>query len=1527
ATYKQDFIELFNRGNVAVNISGWTLQYASAAGTTWQVTNLSGTIPAGGYYLIQQAAGTGTQGNLPTPDATGTIAMGASAGKVALVSTSAALTGSGCPFGANVVDFVGFGTTANCFEGAGPTPAPSNTLGVIRNGAGCTETDANSTDFVLAAVNPRNSATTHSPCMVVGGSPTLSINDVSLSEGNSGTTTFTFTVSLSAPAGVGGVTFNIATANGTATAGSDYVAKSLSAQTIPQGQSSYVFSVDVNGDTNMEPNETFTVNVTGIMGASNTIASATGTIVSDEVFRIYDVQGNGTASPFAGSALSVEGIVTFVSQGTNSLGGFFIQEPDINADADPATSEGIFVFTNAAPAMVSVGNRVRVNGTVTEFGTAPNTLTEIVTPTVTTLSTGHPLPSLITVSLPVATVGDLERYEGMRVRFNQTLTVSNHFDLMQYGEITVTANGRAVQPTNFIDPNDDPASGTSSSGASNGAAITAEANRIARSSLIIDGAFTTYAATIPFLDPMTNSIRLGSTVSDVTGVLSQIGGTHRVYPEVAPVFTYAARPATPPAVGGNLTVASMNVLNYFNGDGAGGGFPTSRGADSPAEFNRQRAKVLSAILGLNADVVGLLEVENDGNGATSAIQDLVNGLNATAGAGTWAFIPDPAGYGSTPGGTDAIRPAIIYKTAKVAPDGASQTSTDSAFSNARSPVAQAFTLLNNGEKFTLVVNHFKSKSSSGATGADADQGDGQGAFNAARKSQAQALIGFINALAMTTPRVIAMGDFNAYAQEDPLDILRAAGLQQLVSSDTAYMFGGQSGALDHAFGTAALQTTMTGSGHWHINADEPILLDYNVENKNTSGCVTGCTSPDLYAASPYRSSDHDPVLVGLQLGANVCFPGTYSMSGNEPCTAASPGKFVSGAGATIQIDCAQGTYQPMSGATACLPATPGNFVGMTGSSTQSPCAPGTYSNASGASQCTPASPGSFVGTGGAIAQVPCDPGKFSSSSGAISCDPASPGFFVAASGASVQSACLPGTYQPNAGQVSCLLADAGSFVAGSSATMQQPCQPGSFSANTGAAACTPATPGSIVSGSGATAQMPCLAGTYQPNSAATLCLPADAGSFVGSEGSATQTPCTAGSYSNTTGASACTPASPGNFVASSGAMNQTPCVPGTYQAASGAASCTPASVGFFVASSGAILQTPCAIGTTTLVEGATMCIPLFTVTPGASANGSISPNTAVQVAQGQTTAFTVTPIAGYTASVASSCGGSLSGATFTTAAITADCSVQASFALTVVVPDPPQISVATPGNMQVELTVIPPMFDGGAPITSYVFTCGGISVTSSTIRATVTGLPNFAPAMCFVVAVNSAGNSPASPTVTVTPLPPLELLSAVSRKTHGAAGDFDLPIVLGVPINGAVTVEPRANLGTHRLILTVNIPVSTGMDAELTDDQNNNIGISASATGQGNTITVNLSGVQNRKRARLTLSNINGSETTQLTMGFLIGDVNGNGAINGTDVSAIKARAGAGVANDNFLYDINLTGKITGADIATVKARSGTSLP
>ena len=301
ATHQNDFIEIFNRGTTTVNLAGWSVQYVSATGTgAWSVTNLSGTLVPGRYYLVQEAGGANGS-PLPTPDATGAIAIAATAGKVALVGNTVALTG-GCPSSTSIIDRVGYGAAASCFEGSGPAPAPGTTTADFRKVGGCTDTNDNAANFLTATPAPRNTASPLNDC---NAPPNLTIDNVSVTEGNSGTVTANFTVSLSLPAPAGGVTFDIATQNDTATTSdNDYVLNSLTSQTIAAGNSTCNFAVTVNGDINVEPDEAFFVNVTNVTGANVTDGQGVGTIQNDDsaatpgaivISQVYGGGGNAGA--------------------------------------------------------------------------------------------------------------------------------------------------------------------------------------------------------------------------------------------------------------------------------------------------------------------------------------------------------------------------------------------------------------------------------------------------------------------------------------------------------------------------------------------------------------------------------------------------------------------------------------------------------------------------------------------------------------------------------------------------------------------------------------------------------------------------------------------------------------------------------------------------------------------------------------------------------------------------------------------------------------------------------------------------------------------------------------------------------------------------------------------------------------------------------------------------------------------------------------------------------------------------------
>jgi hypothetical protein len=454
------------------------------------------------------------------------------------------------------------------------------------------------------------------------------------------------------------------------------------------------------------------------------------------------------------------------------------------------------------------------------------------------------------VSLPFASSTFAERYEGMLVTLPQTLTVTDTFNLGHYGELRLS-NGRLPAPTNIVTPGAD--------------AQAQEAANLLNQVILDDASSTTYPSPTPYLnggDDMTATRRSGSTTTGVTGIFGNKFSAYVVEPTTAPTFADAnPRPAAPNP-GGTLHVAIGNVLNFFNGDGAGGGFPTSRGADTYAEYQRQKAKMIAGILGLNADIMGLTEVENDGFGATSAIQDIVNGLNAAAPAGTTYAFVNP---GVNAIGTDAITCALIYKTNLVEPVGAAAINNDSVFN--RPPIAQTFRQIATGEKLTVCINHFKSKGSAPSSGDNVDQGDGQSAWNVLRTQQANALTAWLatHPTGDSDPDVLIIGDLNSYAKEDPIAAIEGAGYTNLTESyegvgGYSYTFDGEFGHLDHALGSASLVAQVTGAATWHLNSDEPIYYDYNTENKTAA-------QQAINVGTPYRYSDHDPVVVGFNLGS------------------------------------------------------------------------------------------------------------------------------------------------------------------------------------------------------------------------------------------------------------------------------------------------------------------------------------------------------------------------------------------------------------------------------------------------------------------------------------------------------------------------------------------------------------------------------------------------------------------------------------------------------------------------------------
>ncbi|MBU4464493.1 MAG: ExeM/NucH family extracellular endonuclease [Actinobacteria bacterium] len=774
APVNRDFVEIYNPGAAAVDLTGWSVQYASAAGTTFQMTPLQGSIAAGGYLLVGE--GSGTNGAALTVDISGTIPMSASSGVIALTNTAMALAGCGttCAQAATVVDFVGYGATANV-AGSGAAPGLSNTTSASRNSAHA-NTANNSADFTAGAPSPTAAGTVVDP-----------------------------------------------------------------------GPGTEPVSVS-----------------------------------------IADIQGTGTASPYAGQNVTTTGVVT-ASYPTGGFAGYVIQTAGSGGNLDLRThtaSDAVFVYARNATTEVALGQTVSVTGAVSEF----SGLTEItVAPGAAKVLPDAPAPVAASVSWPT-TDAQRESLESMLIAPKGDFTVTNTYSTNQYGEVGLASGTTPLhQPTDVARP-----------GSPEAAAVIAD--NAARAVSLDDGQSTNFlsaanTALTPAYVSLTEPIVVGASVSfSAPLIVDWRNNTWKLNPTTPLVgdgtghdqVAFAnTRTAAPASVGGDISVASFNVLNYFTtlgeqnpacvayNDRTGNGLTVRdgcelRGAWDAADLERQQAKIVTAINDLDASVVGLMEIENSarlGEPADEATATLVAALNAAAGTTKWAFVPSST---ELPAAAlqDVITSAIIYQPALVSRVGASralgtQSGADQAFGNAREPIAQVFAPANGGKQFLFVVNHFKSKGSAGPWPGDADTGDGQGSSNESRVRQATALRDWVASIQGSVSSVALAGDFNSYGQEDPLQVLYQAGYvdaeQALGTAKSSYSFGGLSGSLDHVLLNQAALGRATGTDIWNINSGESVALEYS--RYNTVGTL-------FYAPDEYRSSDHDPVKVGLARGVD-----------------------------------------------------------------------------------------------------------------------------------------------------------------------------------------------------------------------------------------------------------------------------------------------------------------------------------------------------------------------------------------------------------------------------------------------------------------------------------------------------------------------------------------------------------------------------------------------------------------------------------------------------------------------------------
>lgn len=822
ATLKNDFIELFNRGTTSVDVSGWSVQYASAAGTTWQVTTLSGSIQPGRYYLVQEAAGAGGTVDLPTPDAVGSISMSATAAKVALVNNSTALGGS-CPSTADIIDLIGYGS-ASCAEGS-PAPSLSNTTAALRASNGCIDTDDNSTNFATGAPNPRNSASPFNDCQQQP--PTLAINQI---------------------------------------------------------------------------------------------------------------QGAGSSSPLVGQTVTTTGVVT-----ARKSNGFFIQTPDAETDADPLTSEGLFVFTSTTPpSAASVSNLVSVAGPVSEFipSSDPNSppLTELSgSVTVSLISTGNPLPASIVLTAadtdPAGSIEQLERFEGMRVQVSSLTAIALTDGFVSEPNATSTSNGIFF------------------------AVITGVARPLREPGVELPDALPPGSpCCVPRFDANPERLRVdsdgqtgavalevttGATITNVVGVLDYGSRTYTILPD----------PGTPPSVSGNinavavpdpaadeLTVSSINLERFFDttNDPA-----TSDPVLTQTAFDNRLNKISLHIRNIlrSPDVIGVQEAENID--ALTALANKVNSDAIAAGAsdpGYQAFLIE----GNDVGGIDV---GLLVKTARVSVISVTQEGKDATFINPntgqpetlndRPPlILRATVQPPAGAAFpvTVIVNHLRSLLGINSP-TDGDR------VRAKRRAQAEFLADLIQSRQTADPseNIISVGDYNAFQFNDGyVDVIGTikgapAPSDQVVLSSSdlvnpdltnlvdtlapeerySFSFSGNGQVLDHVLVTQNLVPRVTRFVYARSNADFPETLR---NDPNRPERFSDHDNPVVYFKAPAQ----DPIVISQVYGGGnsngATFKNDFIELFNRGTTAVDVSgwsvQYASATGSTWQVTALTGTIQP-----------------------------------------------------------------------------------------------------------------------------------------------------------------------------------------------------------------------------------------------------------------------------------------------------------------------------------------------------------------------------------------------------------------------------------------------------------------------------------------------------------------------------------------------------------------------------------------------------------------------------------------
>lgn len=564
---------------------------------------------------------------------------------------------------------------------------------------------------------------------------------------------------------------------------------------------------------------------------------------------IAAIQGDVKQSPLLNKTVSTSGVVTALLYPDSKAAGVLLQS--LTADNNPKTSEALFIADKELARTAKPGQQLQVKGKVAEL----NGMTALVDVT-SSVCGQQAKPTPVVAKLPVQSRQDWEALEGQYLSFPQQLVVNDSYGLSRYGELLL-ADKRLWVATELHRP---------------GQAATAFEQQQRLGELTLDdGIFKQNPDPVIFPDgnlSAKNTVRVGDTVKNLQGYLIETKQGYRLVAAQVPDFEASnARTEAPKAkAADHIRVASFNVLNFFTGETATTPFPTRRGATNANELQRQQAKMIAALSRMDADVIGLLEVENNGFEERSALATIVRELNKALGEERYAFVKPESSQGN-----DAIKVAIIYNQQKVTEAGKAAVTTQGPFAyGSRAPLAQSFKAKTASTAFTVSINHFKSKGScpeqqtSALDKANSDNKDGQGCWNQSRVEAAKALTAWLQTqpTSVNTSHQLVIGDLNAYRQEDPVYSLEQAGWVHLAPMGEAghysYVYKGRTGSLDHALASKSMAKQLTQFQHWNINADEPAVLDYNTEFKSKA------QQQNLYAPDPFRSSDHDPVLIDFK---------------------------------------------------------------------------------------------------------------------------------------------------------------------------------------------------------------------------------------------------------------------------------------------------------------------------------------------------------------------------------------------------------------------------------------------------------------------------------------------------------------------------------------------------------------------------------------------------------------------------------------------------------------------------------------